>query len=82
MVLDIHHHNCKNEGEYKNSGSLVASVLKEATSKNLFINEVAAGVDSAYNESKVVMEDILSDVKSDVKSKLEAYKNTLTGIYE
>ena len=68
--------------EYKNSGSLVASVLKEATSKNLFINEVAAGVDSAYNESKVVMEDILSDVKSDVKSKLEAYKNTLTGIYE
>ena len=68
--------------EYKNSGSLVASILKEATSKNLFINEVAAGVDSAYNESKVVMEDILSDVKSDVKSKLEAYKNTLTGIYE
>ena len=63
-------------------GSSVASVLKEATSKNLFINEVAAGVDSAYNESKVVMEDILSDVKSDVKSKLEAYKNTLTGIYE
>lgn len=68
--------------EYKNSGSLVASILKEATSKNLFINEVAAGVDSAYNESKVVMEDILSDVKSDVKAKLEAYKNTLTGIYE
>ena len=68
--------------EYKNSGSSVASILKEATSKNLFINEVAAGVDSAYNESKVVMEDILSDVKSDVKSKLEAYKNTLTGIYE
>lgn len=68
--------------EYKNSGSLVASILKDATSKNLFINEVAAGVDSAYNESKVVMEDILSDVKSDVKSKLEAYKNTLTGIYE
>lgn len=58
--------------EYKNSGSLVASILKEATSKNLFINEVAAGVDSAYNESKVVMEDILSDVKSDVKAKLEA----------
>ena len=68
--------------EYKNSGSLVATILEEATSKNLFINEVAQGVDSAYNESKVVMEDILSDVKSDVKAKLEAYKNTLMGIYE
>lgn len=68
--------------EYKNSGSLVSSILKDATSKNLFINEVAQGVDSAYSESKVVMEDILSDVKSDVKAKLEAYKNTLTGIYE
>ena len=68
--------------EYKNSGSLVSSILKEATSKNLFVNEVAPGVDSAYNESKVVMEDILSDPNSDVKAKLEAYKNTLTGIYE
>lgn len=68
--------------EYKNSGSLVASILKEITSKNLFINDVAQGVDSAYNESRVVMEDILSDKKSDVKSKLESYKNTLMGIYE
>lgn len=68
--------------EYKNSGSLVASVLEEATNKNLFINEVAQGVDSAYNESRVVMEDILSDKNSDVKAKLEAYKNTLMGIYE
>lgn len=68
--------------EYKNSGSLVSSILKEATSKQLYINEVAQGVDSAYNESKVVMEDILSDTKSDVKAKLEGYKNTLMGIYE
>lgn len=68
--------------EYKNSGSLVAPVLEEATSKNLFINEVAPGVDSAYNESKVVMEDILSNKNSDVKSKLESYKKTLMGIYE
>ena len=68
--------------EYKNSGSLVASILEQATSKNLFINEVAQGVDSAYNESRVVMEDILSDKNSDVKSKLEAYRNTLMGIYE
>lgn len=68
--------------KYKNSGSLVSSILEDVTSKKIFINEVAAGVDSAYNESKVVMEDILSDVKSDVKAKLEAYKTTLTGIYE
>lgn len=68
--------------EYKNSGSLVASVLEEATNKNLYINDVAQGVDSAYNESRVVMEDILSDKNSDVKSKLESYKNTLMGIYE
>ena len=68
--------------DYTNSGSLVAPILSDATSKNLFINKVAQGVDSAYNEAKVVMEDILSDKNSDVKAKLEAYKNTLMGIYE
>lgn len=68
--------------EYKNSGTLVADILKDATSKKLFINEVAQGVDSAYNESATVLEDILSDTKSDVKAKLETYKNTLMGIYE
>ena len=68
--------------DYTNSGSLVAPILSDATSKNLFINKVARGVDSAYNEAKVVMEDILSDKNSDVKAKLEAYKNTLMGIYE
>ena len=68
--------------DYTNSGSLVAPILSDATSKNLFINKVAQGVDSAYNEAKVVMEDILSDKNSDVKAKLEGYKNTLMGIYE
>ena len=68
--------------DYTNSGSLVAPILSDVTSKNLFINKVAQGVDSAYNEAKVVMEDILSDKNSDVKAKLEAYKNTLMGIYE
>ena len=57
--------------DYTNSGSLVAPILSDATSKNLFINKVAQGVDSAYNEAKVVMEDILSDKNSDVKAKLE-----------
>ena len=68
--------------EYKKSGTLVSAILGDVTSKNLFINEVAQGVDSAYTESTTVMEDILSDVNSDVKAKLEAYKNTLMGIYE
>ena len=68
--------------DYTNSGSLVTPILSDATSKNLFINKVAQGVDSAYNEAKVVMEDILSDKNSDVKAKLEGYKNTLMGIYE
>ncbi len=68
--------------EYKTSGSLVAPVLEQVTGKDLFINAATQGVDSAYNEAKVVMEDILSDKNSDVKAKLEAYKNTLMGIYE
>ncbi len=71
-----------NADEYKNSGSLVAPILADATAKNLYVNEVAAGVDSAYTESKVVMEDILSDVNSDVQAKLDAYKETARGIYE
>ena len=68
--------------EYQESGSLVAANIKEITSKKLYINEVAQGVDSAYNEAKTVLEDILSNTKSDVKAKLEQYKNTLKGIYE
>ena len=68
--------------EYKNSGSLVSALLEQVITKNLFINEVAQGVDSAYTESRVTMEDILSNKNSDVKAKLEAFKNTLKGIYE
>lgn len=68
--------------EYKNSKTLVSGILKDATSKKLFTNEVAQGVDSAYSESATVLEDILSDTKSDVKAKLEKFKNTLMGIYE
>ncbi|MGL5150511.1 MAG: ABC transporter substrate-binding protein [Clostridium sp.] len=67
--------------EYKNSGSLAAAILEDAT-KNIFMNEVAAGVDSAYRESASVLEGILSDKNSDVKAKLEQYKNTLKGIWE
>ena len=75
-------HDAIASSDYKNSGSLVAPILEQATSKNLFLNEVAPGVDSAYNEARVLMEDVLSNKNSDVKAKLEAYKNTLMGIYE
>ncbi len=75
-------HDAIASSEYQNSGSLVAPILEQATSKNLFLNEVAPGVDSAYNEARVLMEDVLSNKNSDVKAKLEAYKNTLMGIYE
>ncbi|MGL5713918.1 MAG: extracellular solute-binding protein [Paraclostridium sp.] len=68
--------------EYQASGSLVAPILGEATSKTLFMNEVAPGVDSAYRESATVLEGILSDKNSDVKAKMEEYKTTLTGIWE
>lgn len=66
---------------YVNSGSLAATILEDATS-SLFMNEVAAGVDSAYRESASVLEGILSDKNSDVKAKMEEYKNTLMSIWE
>lgn len=67
--------------EYQNSESLVPAILSEA-GKGLYTNPVLSGADSAYKESSVVMEGILSDKNSDVKAKLEDYKNTLMGIWE
>lgn len=67
--------------EYKNSGSLVATVLEDAT-KNLFINPMSPGSDKAYRESITVLEGILADPNPDVKQGLETYKQTLTTIWE
>lgn len=67
--------------EYKNSGSLVAAILKDAT-KNLYVNPVVYGSQSAYNESATVMEGILANPNSDVPAALEAFKTTLTSIWE
>ena len=67
--------------EYKNSGTLIAPILADAT-KGLFTNPVVKGMDSAFRESATVLESILSDTNSDVKAKLEDFKSTLMGIWE
>lgn len=67
--------------EYKNSGSLIAPIVADATS-DLFTNPVIKGMDSAFRESNTVLESILADTKSDVKAKLETFKSTLTSIWE
>ncbi|RDY26305.1 ABC transporter substrate-binding protein [Romboutsia weinsteinii] len=67
--------------EYKNSGSLIAPILSDAT-KNLYTNPNVAGADAAYREAGTVLEGILADPKSDVTKKLEGFKSTLNSIWE
>lgn len=68
--------------EYKNSGSLVAGILEDAT-KNLYINPMSSGSDKAYREAATVLEGILADPNAaDVPASMEAYKNTLETIWE
>lgn len=67
--------------EYKNSGTLIAPILADAT-KNLYTNPVIKGMDTAFLESSTVLESILSDTKVDVKTKLDEFKSTLMGIWE
>lgn len=67
--------------EYKNSGSLIAPILADAT-KNLYTNPVMAGADAAYREAGTVLEAILADPTTDVTKKLEGFKTTLTSIWE
>lgn len=70
-----------NSDEYKNSGSLIAPIIGEAT-KNLFTNPLVKGMDSAFRESNTVLESILAEKNPDVKSKLESFKSTLMSIWE
>lgn len=67
--------------EYKNSGSLIAPILADAT-KNLYTNPVMTGADAAYREAGTVLEAILADPTTDVTKKLEEFKTTLTSIWE
>ncbi|WP_296644452.1 ABC transporter substrate-binding protein [Romboutsia sp. 13368] len=70
-----------NSDEYKNSGSLIAPIIGDAT-KNLFTNPLVKGMDSAFRESNTVLESILADPNGDVKSKLESFKSTLMSTFE
>lgn len=67
--------------EYKNSGTLIAPILADAT-KNLFTNPIVKGMDSAFRESNTVLESILANTNVDIKTKLEEFKSTLMGIWE
>lgn len=67
--------------EYKNSGSLIAPILADAT-KHLYTNPVMTGADAAYREAGTVLEAILADPTTDVTKKLEDFKTTLTSIWE
>ena len=67
--------------EYKNSGSLIAPILADAT-KNLYTNPVMSGADAAYREAGTVLESVLADTKTDVTKKLEEFKTTLNSIWE
>lgn len=70
-----------NDEQYKNSGSLIAPIIGDAT-KNLFTNPLVKGMDSAFRESNTVLESILADPNGDVKSKLESFKSTLSTFWE
>ncbi len=70
-----------NDEKYKNSGSLIAPIISDAT-KNLFTNPLVKGMDSAFRESNTVLESILADPNGDVKSKLESFKSTLMSTFE
>lgn len=67
--------------EYKNSGSLVAPILVDAT-QGLFTNPTLVGADRAYRESATMLEGILADPNGDVKAKLNDFKSTLSSLWE
>lgn len=70
-----------NDDKYKNSGSLIAPILGEAT-KNLYSNPLLSGANNAYRESGTVLEQLLADpAKADVDSTLKNFKTTLEGIW-
>ena len=68
--------------EYKNSGSLIAPILADATN-NLYTNPVIYGADAAYREAGTVLESVLADPNNaDVTKKLEEFKTTLNSVWE
>ena len=67
--------------QYKNSGSLIAPILADATS-DLYTNPILSGADSAFHESGTVLESILAAPNTDINKKLEEFKNSLNSIWE
>ncbi|MBC5997209.1 ABC transporter substrate-binding protein [Romboutsia ilealis] len=67
--------------QYKNSGSLIAPILADATS-DLYTNPILSGADSAFRESGTVLESILAAPNTDINKKLEEFKNSLNSIWE
>lgn len=68
--------------EYKNSGSLIAPILADAT-KYLYTNPVVYGADAAYREAGTVLEAVLANPNNaDVTKKLKEFKTTLNSIWE
>ena len=68
--------------EYKNSGSLTASILSDATA-HLYTNPLLVGADAAYREAGTVVEGVLAEPNTaDVNKSLENFKNTLNSIWE
>ena len=68
--------------EYKNSGSLTASILSDATA-HLYTNPLLVGADAAYREAGTVVEGVLAEPNTaDVNKALENFKNTLNSIWE
>lgn len=66
--------------KYKDSGSLIAPILADAT-KNMYSMKNVKGADAAFKEANTVMEGILADKNSDVKKAMEQYKKTIQSMW-
>lgn len=69
------------EDAYQNSGTLIAPIVKEIT-QDLYTKPVVEGSSSAFNETTVMMEKVLSDKNSDVESVLDGFQKTLESTWQ
>lgn len=69
-----------NSDEYKNSESLVAPIIAEAT-KEMYTLPVTANTDAVYRESVVLLEKVLSEKSEDLAKELEAFKVTTDAMW-
>ena len=69
-----------NDDRYKNSDSLVAPLIAEAT-KELFTLPVEANTDAVYRQSSVMMEKALSELSVDLDTILAEFKETANALW-